>query len=103
MGDAVSAIDTVFGTSTKADIYDLLTASLGDIQTQVGAIQSSLSGLFNKKVTEADINAAIDSNAAATVKKQLTGGVLLVTSLQTVFDKMMSKTKSLISYVKVVS
>lgn len=102
LGASVQKIDMVFTTTTKDNFFDILGASLTDIATQIGTIQTSIM-TASKKTTEAELNEKMDKTAVDSLKAKLSTGATIMVAQQTVMEKMLKRTKSLAAYVKVVT
>ena len=103
MGTAVSALDTHFMFTSKADIFDMITTQLADVATQIGTIQTSVAMLVGLKVTESQLNAALDGAAVTMLQTDVTGTASLMVQLSSTFDKMSKKTKTMVTFAKIAS
>lgn len=103
MIDASIAVDSVFYTFIRAEISDMFAIKLVDFATQVKIIQNNVTPLFWKKVSEEDLNAVLDVSATEMLRYDLSAGLAIIDHLQTIFDGISRKVKSLITYVKLTS
>lgn len=103
MVDASISVDSVFSTFIRAEITDVFAIKLVDLATQLIIIQNNVAPLIYKNVKEDDLNAVLDVSASELIKYDLSGVLAIMIPLQTTFDNISKKIKSIIAYVKFIS